>query len=265
MRAAGLGLLAAAVVLWGFAGFTWRVPAAALGGVVVARLLLLPLFPRRLRAWLGPLVLAATFLYLLTQVSGWAWGITLALVGTAVGVVRLPRWRVLAASVAVGVVCAAGLLVSGHESAVQQQLQQAQGDQVDASRELADDPTLLLSSLTTLIVSGDTVGGCFYFSPAAQAQFAASVGARDCPVAISVLHQQVRDPARYQSPRLPPEAITRGPGGEMATVNACVATWGPAFEGSPSDGSVGPRLGVLTLVRQHGNGYLVTRYTGCGG
>jgi len=150
VRAAGLGLLVASVVLWAFAGFTWRVPAVAVGGVVVARLLLLPLFPRRLRAWLGPLVLAVTFLYLLTQVSAWTWGITAALVGTAVGVVRLPRWRVLAVSVALGAVCAAGLLVSGHESAVRQQLQEVQSHEVDASGLLANDPTLLLSSRAPL-------------------------------------------------------------------------------------------------------------------
>lgn len=247
-----LGLCAAAFTLWVFSGFTWHVPALAVGGALLARLLA-PLFPRRMRSWLGPLVFAVTFLYLLTQVSVLAWGVAVSLVGTTVGLARLPRWGVLASSAGLGAACAVGLLVSGHEAAVQQQLQAIADHEAKASALRANDPTLLLTALKRLIVSDDPVG-CFYFSDAAKAQLAASVRAADCPAAIHTLHQQVREPVRFESPRLPNGAITRSPGGEMASLNAC----------SPSATAGGPPLGVLTLARQPGSGYLVTGYTPCG-
>jgi len=103
-------------------------------------------------------------------------------------------------------------------------------------------------------------GICFVFTPPAAAQFAAAHQAMDCPGAIAQLHQQVRARGDYANDVFIPGAADRDDPAHR--IDACHLDFGNYLTGATQD--PGPQIGVLTIERQYGNGYLITGYQPCG-
>jgi hypothetical protein len=102
---------------------------------------------------------------------------------------------------------------------------------------------------------------CREFSPAAARELAVAIGAEDCSAAVTLLHGQVVDRGRYINDiRIPPD--TWSAVGDHAVVNGCAASWNSAFTDAPP-GPPGPLPGRFELVRQFGQGWLITGYQPC--
>lgn len=105
---------------------------------------------------------------------------------------------------------------------------------------------------------------CGVFSPTAAAEFAVAHQAADCPGALAVLRTRIQSWSDYVNqlsvPSQPDEMNPPGPGRPFR-MDACHLTFTNVVAGG--DEQAGPQIGLLTLVQQRGNGWLVTEYRPC--
>jgi hypothetical protein len=174
------------------------------------------------------------------------------------------EWRLIAAGGVLSLV-SGGTLAVQHVHTAQHQAQaeqhQAQQDHDYTVRQLL--PTSPASALITqhvMISRHDDTTACLLMSPDARTQFAAAYGAPDCQPAMRQLAAAVTNPARYQVPHVPDQAIVAGT--TVATASGCAVTWTLPSDTTPLP-DPGPRLGTLTLTRQGTGGYLITSYKPC--
>ncbi len=257
-----LYLTAAGVVLWIFSGFTFWVFAVGLGGILIARLVV-GLFPTSVRRWMGPFVLACTFLFLATRVSPWALGITAGLlgIGAAVELRHWHRWPiVLGVALAVLIGCTVGYALEAQAQERFEQQDRERTHEHNVAELRPREPQRVMSTLMHAIATNRPQVACFQFSDGARNQFVASVpDAADCNDAVQRLSARVKNKNQYSQPNWEDGALSRR--GEEATLDACSVTWGDTFSGRLED--QGPKVGKLTLARQARTGWIITNYDPC--
>lgn len=257
-RSVGWSLFSGTFVLWALSGWVLWAPISAIAGIALARLVL-PLIPDTWRSWVAPLVLLSILLALATVVTVWAWLIAIGVIG-AVPVLRsFPVWKpavVLSVVLWTGIT---GVIVTEYQSAQEQQRIRQDASAQARAKLLPQTPERLVSSLMTLIARNDVQSACFYFSDAAKAQFATTWAAPDCESAMYMVTSQITDRSAYQDVNTYDSVLTRG---VRSVVNGCQVSWGlSSFNIGSAD--PGPKLGMMELHRQMGQGYLITKYQKC--
>lgn len=178
------------------------------------------------------------------------------------------QWHLVIPGVILLIGCGTPTVVGYLQTAAQQQAQHAAdvrtNRQLQLARELPATPPDVLVALVEFVGEGGPTAdslACLMFSPAAAAQFAASVDGRDCSSAIEALHDQVSDRGTYVNAVIvPPEAWSVS--GGTATVDGCAAKWSGLLDTTPTQ-MPGPVPGWLALTRQEGQGWLITDYRPC--
>lgn len=248
--AAGLGIGAAALLLWPFAGWTWWPWAAGLGALVLLRLLRLD---GLLRGWvwhLGGVVVVAG---LMLSTGPWAWALAASIGVLLAGLVQLPAWRLAAVGAVLCVVFATGFAISQYRTAEEIAVQHAQTQLQNRGQLGAPRPAALLPVLLTTIARAETGAVCDnLLAPQARPAFAAAAGQPDCVAAVRTLAARVGDADAYVKAEAP---TTRR--GQELDVDACRMTWrGPA--------SPGPQLGHMMVgLAEAGTTYVVTAFRPC--
>jgi hypothetical protein len=261
------GLAVAAVVLWGFADWTWWVLLPLFVTSVLSRVVF-SLFFSAWQEWAGSVVLVATILFLTTWSSGWVLWIALgvALLGVAWGL-RLvsPKWLRLVA-LGLGVVLALTgttvVFVTWANGRAERERQDQLSRDFAVAKMRPDSGVGMFRGLVRSVSEDDPKWGCRYFTPEAAQQFADVVGAQDCPTAFHKLHGQITDKRSYLNAQIPVEDSHYPQKGEPAWAAGCNLQ---TLENGPPGG---PMLGVIRLdtdPRFRGaGGYLITSYTPCG-
>lgn len=248
--AAAVALLAAALLLWPFAGWTavpWLIGLAVL---VVLRLLRLDGLLRGWALHVGGLAVVAGLMYSTTP---WAWALAASIGVLLAGLVRLPRWKVAAVGAMLCLVAGAGFGLSQYRTAQQQAEADAQTNRESQGQQGAIRPHGVLPVLLNRIAQNVPGPICDnLLSPAARDAFVAAVRQADCPAAVATLASQVVDRTRYSAGQ-----ARTSPAGDGLRVDACALTW-------PSGVAAGPPVGVLTVGRKPGGStYIVTALTPC--
>jgi hypothetical protein len=255
---AGLILMAAALLLWPFADWSWWPVVIGLGVLILLYLLRLD---RVLLGWAPHLAGLVVVVLMAARSDPWAWGLAAGLAVLGVGFVRLPDWRLLAIGAALVVVFGSGYGIVHYRTAAQQQVAQEAAATEAADSVRAMPPELLLHAVTRGIAVGDDQTVCTLLGPAAGSQFATSADAPDCASAVRALRSQVTNRLDYPRARLPSAAIVKAQDASTATVDGCQAVWSTTSRA----GAPGPRLGTFEL-RQFDSTtdrYLVTGYRPC--
>jgi hypothetical protein len=246
--AAGLGIVAAALLLWPFAGPSWVPWLAGFLALILLRLLRLdPL----LRGWdvhaAGLVVVAG----MMISSTPWAWALAASIGVLIAGLVRLPAWRLAALGTVLCVLTGAGYVGSNAKAEraaveayapVQERSRQDQG---------APRPNGVLPILLNRIAQGSPEAICDnMLADPVRARFAAAAGQSDCDAAVRALAAQVTDPARYADAEAPSRTTPDG-----LVVDACALDWAAT--------PAGPQLGHLTITAAAPSRYLVTGFRPC--
>jgi hypothetical protein len=248
--AAGLAILAAALLLWPFAGWFW-IP--WLAGLVVLVLVELLRLDRLLRGWSWHLGGLAVLVGLMLSTGPWDWALAAGLGVLLAGLVQLPWWRLAAVGAVLCLLAGAGWGFDRYREAQERVAQEAQTSAQNRGQLGVARPNLALQVVLSSIGRGDVGPLCDkLLAESAQVPFAAAAGAPDCAGAVRALAAQVDDPAAYARGRAPSTQV-----GDVLTVDACSLQW--------TAGAVpGPQLGVLTVGRVGtATTYVVTAFRGC--
>lgn len=248
--AAGLGVVAAALLLWPFAGWSW-IP--WLAGLVVLVLLAVLRLDRLLRGWTWHVAGLAVVAGLMVSSSPWAWAVAASIGVLVAGLLRLPAWHLAAVGAVLCVASGAALAFSTYETREQAAAAQTARNESDRGLYGAPRPQGVLPILLGRIAADSPGAVCDNLMAAAtHAAFAASVGQPDCAAAVRQIATQVTDPGEYADAEAP--SVEQGDG---IVVDACALTWDGA---APA----GPPLGRLTVGRApNGPTYVVTAFAPC--
>lgn len=247
--AAGLGIAAAALLLWPFAGWSPLPWLAGLGALVLLHLLRLD---RLLRGWVwhfGGLVVVAG---LMLSTGPWDWALAASIGVLLAGLVQLPRWRLVAVGALLCVLAGVGFGITHHQDAEQVAAEQVRTQLQNRGQLGAARPQGVLPVLLSSIARGDAGAVCDnLLTESARASFTAAVGRPDCPAAVRALAARVVDPIEYAEAKAPSERRD-----EEMTVDACQLSWRRA---TPP----GPQLAQLMVGRTTGPTYVVTALHPC--
>lgn len=230
--AAGLAILAAALLLWPFAGWSaipWLIGLALL---VVLRLLRLD---GPLRGWVLHVGGVAVVIGLMARTTPWEWALATSIGVLLAGLVLLPRWRVAAAGAVLCLVAGVGFGISSYRSAMEQEAIDAhKGDTLRAT--LGEGrPSRVLPALLQAITRDDPEPMCRLLQARAQAAVLAATGAPDCMTAVGILHLKVAGVVVNEG-TLPQPVV----GADGWRVDACATLWRTA---------VGAALGTISIVQ----------------
>lgn len=250
--AVGLGIVAAALLLWPFAGWFWIPWLAGLAAVVLIGLLRLD---RSLGGWswhVGGVVVVAG---LMLRTGPWDWALAAALGVLLAGLVQLPWWRLAALGAVLCVLAGAGWGVDRYRDAQERVAQEAQTSTQNRGQLRVVRPNLVLQVVLSSVGRGDVGPVCdSLLAEPARGAFASAAGAPDCATAVRSLAARVDDAAMYARGRAP---STNTGGGDGLTIDACRLTW-------PTGVVPGPQLGVLTIGREGAETtYVVTGFRPC--
>jgi len=179
--AAGLGIVAAALLLWPFAALSWIPWLAGLATLVLLAVLRLD---RLLSGWVwhvGGLVVVAG---LMVSTTPWAWALAASIGVLVAGLFRLPAWRLAAVGTVLCLASGVAFTVVGVRSG-----EQARADNRAANEQtyaLAGErtPERVLPALLEGIVQGDATAVCGLLDVPARDAFAAAARAPDCASAV---------------------------------------------------------------------------------
>ena len=180
-----MAILAAALLLWPFAGWFW-IPWVA--GLVVLVLVALLRLDRLLRGWAGHLAGLAVVVGLMLATSPWDWALAASLGVLLAGLVQWPWWRLAAVGAVLCLVAGAGWGVDRYRVAQERAAQEAQRSQENMSLLGERSPDRVLPALVEGIGQGDVVGVCGLLAGAARNRFAHVAGTPDCASAVAHFH-----------------------------------------------------------------------------
>ncbi|WP_300015007.1 hypothetical protein [Pseudonocardia sp.] len=252
--AAGLGIGAAALLLWPFSDWS-AIP--WLAGVAVLVLLALLRLDRLLRGWVWHLAGLVVVGGLMLSTSPWAWAVAASIGVLVAGLLQLPAWRLAAVGAALCLVSGVAFAFVNVQDAREAAAAQAQTNALDKGRQGFATPIEVLPALLNRLAYGDRPEAAAavcdnLLSAPAAASFTASLEAPDCPSAVKALASRVSEPNDYADA----EAPSRVQGDGLA-VDACALTWEAV--------AAGPQLGRLTVGREGtGQTYIVTSFAACG-
>jgi hypothetical protein len=252
---AGLILVAAVLLLWPFAAWSWWPVVIGLGVLVLLYLLRLD---RLLFGWAPHLAGLVVVVLMAARSDAWAWGLAAGLAVLGAGFVRLPAARLLVVGAVLSLVCGAGYGFTHYQSAAQRHANQVAQDHLYVRSRSAVPAGAVVARLSEDIATGQDLQACGLLGPTGGTQFAQAAGAPDCRSAVAALRARVTDPGRYGQPTLPRGSVVHQPDATV-TVSGCAASW------SGSEPPPGPLLGTFHLTKLTGsdNGYLVDTYTPC--
>ncbi len=246
---AGVVIVAAALLLWPFAGLSW-IP--WLAGLVVMVLLRLLRLDKVLRNWdlhLAGLVVVAG---LMLSTTPWAWALSASIGVLIAGLAQLPWWRLAAVGV---VLCAVSGIGFGVTTIQAERRAVAEYGQVQEQNRLALGAPRADSVLPTMLnrIAQNSPGAVCdnLLGPAAREPFAASVEQPTCAAAVNAIASRVTDRNSYAGADAPTSPTADG-----MEVDACAMTW---RTGSPP----GPQLGRLTIGQIAPSRYVVLAFRPC--
>jgi hypothetical protein len=248
--AVGLGIVAAALLLWPFAGWFWIPWLAGLAVLVLIGLLRLD---RLLGGWAWHVGGLAVVAGLMLRTGPWDWALAAALGVLLAGLVQLPWWRLAAVGAVLCVLAGVGWGIDRYRDAQAEVAQEAQTSMQNRGQLRVARANLVLQVVLSSVGRGDVGPVCdSLLAEPARAPFAAAVGAPDCATAVHSLATRVDDAAMYARGRAPSAAA-----GDGLTVDACRLTW-------PTGAVPGPQLGILTVGREGTETtYVVTAFRPC--
>ena len=243
-----MAIVAAALLLWPFAGLSWIPWLIGFGALILIRLLRLDGLLRGWDVHLAGLVVVAG---LMISTTPWAWGLAASIGVLIAGLVRLPAWRLAALGTALSLLAGAGYVWSNIEAeraaaAAYAPLQERSRQDQGVPR-----PNGVLPILLNRIAqdSPDAICANLLAEPA-RAPFAAAAGQPDCVAAVHALSRRVTDVGRYADADAPST-----PRADGLQVDACALDW--------AGESAGPQLGRLTITAIAPQRYLVTEFRPC--
>ena len=248
--AAGLAILAAALLLWPFSGWFW-IP--WLAGLVVLVLVALLRLDRLLHGWSWHLGGLAVLVGLMLVTGPWDWALAASLGVLLAGLVQLPWWRLAAVGVVLCLLAGTGWGVDRYRAAQEKAAQEAQRSQENMSLLGERSPERVLPALLEGIGQGDAVGVCGLLAVPARNRFVQAAGAPDCAGAVAHFHKA--------QPRVPPlrdlDAPLAGASTAM-TVDGCRTVWASSDLG-------GPALGVLQVTQAPppGGTWFISGFAAC--
>ena len=248
--AAGLAVVAAALLLWPFSGWFWVPWLAGLAVVVLIAVLRLD---RLLHGWSWHVGALVVLVGLMLRTGPWDWALAASLGVLLAGLAQLPRWRLAAVGAVLCVLAGTGWGVDRYRAAQERAAQEAQASAQNRGQLGVARPNLALQVMLSSVGRGDVGPVCdALLAEPARAPFAAAAGTADCSGAVRTLAAEVADPAVYARGRAPATAA-----GDGLVVDACRITW-------PSGAAPGPQLGVLTVARTDaGTTYVVSDFRPC--
>lgn len=254
--AALVAVLAAALLLWPFAGFSWIPWLIGIAALVVLRLLRLD---GPLRGWDIPLAGLAVVIGLMVSTGPWAWALAASIGVLLAGLAQLPWWRLAAVGAVLCVVGGIGFGLSVHRDRIEQeQIQARAGDQSRAgiAEESGDIVPTLVLAITQSAPDPDLL--CALLTPPAEEQLARGLGVPDCAAAAPALHQPQPPTATPTTAGMPRGADPKQPPPAELTLDACATRWAEA---------AGAALGrvQVKLVDPNERTYLVTGFAPCEG
>jgi hypothetical protein len=228
-----MATIAAALLLWPFAGLSWIPWLVGLGALVVLRLLRLDGI---LRGWDLPLAGLVVVIGLMVSTAPWAWALAASIGVLIAGLAQLPWWRLAAVGAAFCLITGVGYGISTFQTAeVQRQIEAHAGDplrmQLGETR-----PARVLPAMLHALAQSDADPICRLLTPEAEAQLLAGMQAPDCSAAVDMLHDRAPTGPSVDEKTLPQPQPTAG----GWTVDGCRTTWGQA---------VGPGLGRITIAQ----------------
>ncbi|MGI8799374.1 MAG: hypothetical protein ACR2GE_08820 [Pseudonocardia sp.] len=169
------------------------------------------------------------------------------------GVLRLPRWQVLAVGSALLLVSGIGYGFTLKQANADQLAQQIQRGDENREQLGGRSVTSLLPGLMYYTARNDPGAVCGVMTDAAEKQFADVVGEPDCAGAVRRLSAQVTDVVRYAEPTRPPISQTA----DLWLIDGCRTTW------TPPTPEPGPRLGKIEVKQNADRKFVVTGYAAC--
>jgi hypothetical protein len=249
--AAGLAVLAAALLLWPFAGFSWIPWLIGIVALVVLRLLRLD---GPLRGWDVPLACLAVVIGLMVSTGPWAWAMAASIGILLAGLAQLPWWRLAAVGAVLCVVSGIGFGTSLRQDRVEmEQMQARAGDPMRVQLGEAR-PARVLPALLTAVQQDDADPVCRLLTPEAEGQLLAAVGVGSCPDAVGELHRRGSGVPGQDEKQLPqPHASPDG-----LVVDACSTAW---------SGAAGRELGRILIMQTDPSvqRFAVRGFAPCGG
>lgn len=236
--AVGLGLVAAALLLLPFLDdpARWWLPVGIGFGTLV--LLYLLRLDRLLFGWaphVAGLVLVGALVWA-TSDNPWSWGLAAGAGVLLAGLLLLPRWKVLAAGVALLVVSGIGYQFRSAEITEQKARIDAQAGNEMRMVLGVDRPQLALVSLDSGVAGNNPRRVCRLVTDAALAQLMQTTATPSCEQAVTVLHARAGSAPETEPDRSADPVVE--PGGSV-TVNGCRTVWG----------SSAPSIGKVVLIR----------------
>ena len=248
--ATGLAIVAAALLLWPFAGWFW-IP--WLAGFVVLVLVALLRLDRVLRGWAGHLAGVAVVIGLMLNTGPWDWALAASLGVLLSGLVQLPWWRLAAVGAVLCLVAGVGWGLDRYRTAQEMAAQEMQRSQENMSQLGERSPDRVLPALLEGIGQGDVVGVCGLLAEPARNRFVQVAGTTDCASAVGHFHAAL--------PRVPPlrglDAPVLATGG-ATSVDGCRTVWA-------TSGLGGPTVGVLQIAKSPppGQTYFISAFAAC--
>jgi hypothetical protein len=247
--AAGVALLAAALLLWPFAGLSWIPWLVGLAALVVLRLLRLDGI---LRGWDLPLAGLVVVVGLMTSTGPWAWALAGSIGVLLAGLTQLPWWRLAGVGAVLCLISGVGYGISSFQSAeLQRQIESHAGDpmrvQLGETR-----PARVLPAMVHALELNDADPICRLLTPEAEGQLLGSVQAPDCSTAVEVLNGRSATGPVVDEKTLPQPQPTAG----GWTVDGCATAWGQA---------TGPGIGRVSIAQTAPSvqRYAVTGFSPC--
>ena len=225
--------MAAALLLWPFAGLSWIPWLIGFLALILVRLLRLD---GLLRGWdvhaAGLVVVAG----LMISTTPWAWALAASIGVLIAGLVRLPAWRLAALGTVLCLVAGAGYVwstVAAERAAIESYAPIQERSRQDQG---APRPNGVLPILLNRIAQGSPAAICDnLLADPVRAAFAAAADQPDCDAAVRALSAEVTAPDRYANAEAPSVPLPNG-----LAVDACALDWGPT--------PAGPPLGYLTIT-----------------
>jgi hypothetical protein len=248
--AAGIAVLAAALLLWPFTGWSAWPWLIGLGVLVLLYLLRLD---RLLRGWAPHLAGLGVVGGMLYGTSPWAWALAASIGVLLAGLARLPRSKVVAIGTVMCVVSGVGFGVSQYQTAQEKARAEAEANKQSEGQQGARRPQGVLPILLNRIAQNVPEPICGnLISDSALPAFVGSTGQPDCAAAVASLASRVTDRQRYAGAQAMSVAA-----GEGLDVDACALRWA-------SGTAAGPPLGHLTIrYKPGGASYVVTGFSAC--
>jgi hypothetical protein len=248
--AVGLAIVAAALLLWPFAGWFWIPWLAGLAVLVLIGLLRLD---RLLGGWAWHVGGLAVVAGLMLKTGPWDWALAASLGVLLAGLVQLPWWRLAAVGAVLCVLSGVGWGVDRYRDAQEEAARQAQRSAENFGLLGERTPERVLPALLEGIGQADVVGVCGLLSPQARAAFVRAARASDCRAAVERFHVSLP-----QVPSLRDLDAPLAPTSNGATVDGCRTVWASAGLG-------GPGLGVVAVSRTAppGNTFFIEDFQPC--